>query len=284
MEIVVHSPIYLKGSSAVNEDSMVYPQKYGGEGLEDNEFLVCDGGTGLYGPNDFGGFTGGQMVSGIVKRFFVDEDGPLEKRLEKANKAIQDRMDFYEVDTSKRESRWTATAAAIKIHDDFVECTQIGDSVILTEYLDGTCYPVAGYFDQDIELMVTWKEYAEKGMRPKAIFEKMKPDFIDNRIRVFDEIGNLNGEPESLSGVITGVIPTEGLKSLIIMTDGMVPPKEDPRAQNHWNVLFRLKDEYGFEKAAEYVRNLEESDPMQVLYPRLKMHDDIAAIAIDFKN
>jgi len=300
--ILQFQTLYMDRSPGFNEDSILFPENiYGGDGPDDL-FGVFDGGTGLDEDKSYlkrtGGKTGGQIASETVKRVFIDDDKflsgrckPLEFRAREANWEIQKKMESYGIDTSKRISRWTVTGAAIRIDEDFIECFQIGDSVILAEYIDGRCGPVAGYFDQDIDLMDKWKEHSEHYMSqglelkeiPKKVFEDLEQDFINNRIRVFDEIGNLNGEIESLSGVITGVIPTKGLKSIIITTDGLVLPKKDPKAPNDWNKMFSIYDTDLLSGVFEYVRDMEKSDIGQVLYPRLKMHDDVAAIALRFQ-
>jgi hypothetical protein len=95
--------------------------------------------------------------------------------------------------------------------------------------------------------------------------------------------GTLNGDGASSKFMQASTIDLSEVASIVIITDGMFIPKEDPDGEDDWNYYAQLYKEGGLEKIYSVVRELEKSDPELTKYPRYKLHDDASGVAIDFK-
>ena len=76
----------------------------------------------------------------------------------------------------------------------------------------------------------------------------------------------------------------EGIEHILIFTDGLLIPKEDPRAANDWKMAVKLFLTLGLDGSVNFVRNLQNKDPFCRKYVRYHPYDDIAAIALSRKN
>lgn len=100
------------------------------------------------------------------------------------------------------------------------------------------------------------------------------------RKRVNIDFGTLNGEKEVFRFIITGKIPLDNVKHILLMTDGVKVLQKDPRKDEDMGLLVGLFLKGGVNAMLEYVRNGENSDHECRKYPRTKTHDDATAIAI----
>jgi hypothetical protein len=104
---------------------------------------------------------------------------------------------------------------------------------------------------------------------------------IENRKRMNIEYGALNGDPGFTRFVQTGTLPLKNIAHIVLTTDGLFLPTEDPEAYS-WDQFADLYRAGGLDRIREFVRETEQSDPKCWKYPRFKVHDDIGAIAIRF--
>ena len=71
---------------------------------------------------------------------------------------------------------------------------------------------------------------------------------------------------------------------MLVFTDGLIIPKEDPHAVDDFSTTVKLFQEGGLQKVRDYIRQVENTDPNCWKYPRYKKSDDIAALAISFQK
>ena len=94
--------------------------------------------------------------------------------------------------------------------------------------------------------------------------------------------GTLTGEPEALNFLKTGRESLEKIKHILLFTDGILLPKEDPKSPDDFATFTHLFLKGGLKELKNYVRKIEKSDPYCWKYPRYKQYDDITAVAITF--
>ena len=94
--------------------------------------------------------------------------------------------------------------------------------------------------------------------------------------------GVLNGEPDAVHFLRYGRESLDDVQAVLLFTDGLFLPKEDPHQLDDWSQFVDLYQSGGLSAIHREVRALEQLDPGCRLYPRFKTHDDIAAIAITF--
>lgn len=94
--------------------------------------------------------------------------------------------------------------------------------------------------------------------------------------------GVLNGEESAEFYLKTGEINLDKVRHILLFTDGLIIPKEDPMMKDDWQLFVDLFMRGGLENVRKFVRNLENDDPKCWKYPRYKQHDDITAISLTF--
>lgn len=104
------------------------------------------------------------------------------------------------------------------------------------------------------------------------------------RLQMNISYGVLNGEPEAVNFLHHGRYQLTGITDILLFTDGLFLPKEDPLAGNDWQGLVDLYRHGGLQAVRDHVRLLQRDDPDCRCYPRFKRHDDIAAVAIQFHD
>lgn len=267
-----------QGEGKMNEDTMLTGAR---------RFGVFDGSTGLDGYVDAAGRTGGYLASHLAEEVFREESRPLAEAVEEANKKIASAMEKEGTDTSRKENRWASGFAVVDVDLEAKEFhwTQIMDALILVIYKDGSHKMlVRGDYNHDRNLLTRWKELVDAGATDAGeIRRRLWDETIALRRTQSIGYGALNGEPEALRFVQTGRESLENVAHILVFTDGLMIPKENPRAEDDFNTMTRVFLERGFEGLKRYVRELEESDPQCVRYIRYKRHDDVAAVAISFR-
>jgi len=262
--------IHEKGSSNINEDTLL---------IQDNLFGVFDGATSVDKWQNEQGETGGFLAANIAKEAFAKNDAPLAVLCQRANNAIQKMMEQNNIDLTKKINRWSTSAAIIHLNKESFDWVQIGDSLILVIYNNGSYKLLVTDYDHDEEMMIQWKELADKKI--KDIFQQI-PGLLSLREAMNVMYGILNGEIEMQKFLNKGTESLKDVQHIILFTDGLFIPKEDPRADDDFDMFVKLFLEGGFTKIRDHIRKMEETDPDCWKYPRYKQYDDIAAISISY--
>jgi len=248
--------------------------------IENNIVGVFDGFNSLNKYVDKDGKTGGIIAATIARDIFSKNDKSLKELTIEANKKIKEKMTEFGVDTNEKRNLW-GTIAIGRIKDDKFEWVQIGDSLILVIYKDNSFKILIEDYDHDKEVLTIWKELSNQ--RKENIRELIGKEHLTKlRNKMNITYGCLTGEEKAIDFLKSGVEKLESVKHILLFTDGLIIPKEDPSKEDDWKTFVKLFLEGGLENIKNYVRNLEKDDPKCWKYPRYKQYDDVTAISLSF--
>lgn len=244
-------------------------------------FAVFDGVSSLDGYEDSQGKTGGYIASHTGVEVFRSSHGEgLKALFIAANNEVERLHEEAGIDTSDPIHRFGTTAAVVQIHPNSVELLQCADSIVLVINNEGKARVPLGYHDQDLPAMLEWQRLIQSGIAPAEVHARVRPMTIEKRREVNKTFGTLNGDPRAEKFALHAVIPIENIKHILLLTDGMYLPKEDPAAEEDWQRYADIFLESGLRGLFDTVRSLENSDPDLTRYPRYKLHDDASGIAL----
>ncbi len=260
-----------KGSAELNEDVILQ---------NDNVLGVFDGCTSLHADDLPAGMTGGLIAARIAAETFGLEEGDLVSRAEVANSRIGRAAGGEQLAKKEKHRLWATSAAVVRIEDGFFEYCQIGDCLIMLVRTDGSFTLLTPDTAHDRETLSLWKnsDVAADITIQDLLSDQIRS--IRNNMNIF--YGILNGEPEAVRFLRHGRESLDGVEAVLLFSDGLFLPKEDPHQFDNWSLFVDLYLSGGLPAIHDQVRSLELQDPGCRLYPRFKQHDDIAAIAIKF--
>lgn len=261
--------IFNVGSS--NEDSYL---------IKDNLFAVFDGFNSLDRFKDENGTTGGLIAATIAKNIFSRNQGSLKSLAIEANRKIQEKMLDSKIDTKNKNSLWGTIFAAVRIKNDSFEWTQLADSLILIIFKDKSYKLLTKDFDHGGKVLTIWKKFAVQ--KKENIRELMAEPLAKLRVKTNEAYGVLNGEEAAENFLKTGKEKLQNINHILLFTDGLMIPKEDPFEKDDWKLFVDLFLQGGLENIKNFVRDLQKDDPKCWRYPRYKQHDDITAISLTF--
>lgn len=262
-----------KGSGALCEDVLL---------ADGDIFGVFDGATSL-GKNHFkNGMTGGLLAAELAASAFRKKNGNLLHLAAEANNHIRIALESNKVNVDERHLLWSASGAVVRLHGDRMEFCQTGDAHILLLFEDGTYKLVTPEIDIDRETLLMWKGLGAQndGAIHQILAEKIKAV----RLEMNRSYGVFNGEEEAMDFVNHGYEDMSGVTDVLLFTDGLFFPKENPELSNDWDYFAEMYRRDGLQAMRDYVRRLQMTDAELVRYPRFKVHDDIAAVAIKIKS
>lgn len=257
-----------KGSGALNEDVLL---------TGDELFGVFDGATSLD-TRKFAGLTGGLLAARIAARTFQEESGCLDSLADRANRRIRHALLTENVSMSDRHRLWSTSLAVIRLTADRFEYCQTGDAMILLIHDDGSHRLVVPETDIDRETLHLWQKASPA---PATTIQDLLAEQIHRvRLQMNVSYGVLNGEPEAMRFLRHGYVDLAGVSDILLFTDGLFLPRENPLDSDDWQRLVDLYRNGGLQAVRSHVRRLQRQDPTCRKYPRFKRHDDIAAVAI----
>ncbi|WDP88974.1 MAG: protein phosphatase 2C domain-containing protein [Desulfobacter sp.] len=274
-----------KGTAEINEDCLV---------IQDNIFGVFDGATSLTGRTRFEGKTGGMIASQTAKSVFRRNHYPLKQLACEANDKIMDQMVRHGVNVTRRENLWSTSAAVVRIKDRQLEWIQTGDAFIILIHGDDSHRVLVDREDHDHETLTLWKKLVQKqisrppgrlnGNDPEngipALKRALAPQIKKVRLGMNKNYGVLNGEKKAEHFLNQGKVSLEGVREVLLFTDGLSMPRETPEKHKDFTPLVKDYLSLGLDGVKERIRNKEKTDPQCLAFPRFKCHDDIAAIAV----
>jgi hypothetical protein len=265
-----------KGSSRVNEDRLL---------VAGNIYGVFDGATSLGEDISPGESTGGALAAEIAEKTFRHSQGSLLAAAVEANSRIAKAQICAGVDYSRRHTLWTTSAAVVQIKGNSIEYCQTGDALIMLLYQDEHYRLLTPEIDIDRETLLLWKKLSSSAKDSKeSIYKALDEQIRTVRLEMNRTYGVLNGEKEAVHFINYGLESLKGVTDILLFTDGLYLPKEDPAALSDWDLFVDLYRDNGLQGVRDSVRYMQGSDPGLSLYPRFKMHDDIAAVAIPFTS
>ena len=262
--------IFEQGSSSLNEDNLA---------CADNLFGVFDGASSLV-PDLYQGKTGAWWASHLVSSEFAKNDASLFELGSRANKKLQLKMTAAGVENADRLQCWSTSAAVCRVQEDSVEWLQSGDCQILALGADGECKLLTPFLNHDRPTLQCLKQLIEQNVPEPG--KRLRPQIEKVRRQMNQSYGVFNGETAALDFLQLGSHSLKGVRHLLIFTDGLFPPGEDPAEQPDFCWLAELYLQGGLKNVQQEIRRLECEDPDCRRFPRFKQHDDIAAMAISF--
>jgi serine/threonine protein phosphatase PrpC len=263
-----------QGGSKKNEDNIL---------VSDRVYGVFDGATSFVSMPVKSEYTGGFLASKIAAQTFGEGFASLRDAAIVANNRIWDAMMQAGVDTSDKLSLWSTSLCVVKLHEKSFEWAQIGDSILVVIFRDGSYKILVEEYDHDERDLSEWKRRVEAG--ETQVFESMKEEFFYDTRRGMNEpngYGILNGEEVFEEYLLEGEESLEDVAHILLFSDGMFFPSEDPSTPDDIERIVQTFLKYGVEGWHGAIRAEEESDPDCKKYPRLKKSDDASVIAISF--
>ncbi|TKB25352.1 protein phosphatase 2C domain-containing protein [Desulfopila sp. IMCC35006] len=258
-----------KGSGEFNEDVL----------LEEGDLLgVFDGATSLDKRRFHGGLTGGLLAARTAAGSFQGNRTPLDQQAKEANQNIQRAQREQGIGLDERHKLWSTSLAVVHLAGNRLEYCQTGDALILFVLKDGSYKIITPDIDIDRDTLQMWQEMQ---VSPDARIHEVLADQI-NKVRLEMNVtyGVLNGEPEALAFIRHGYENLADVSDILLFTDGLQLPRENPLEDHDWQSFVKLYRQGGLQAVRDHVRYLQQLDPHCRKYPRFKIHDDIAAVAI----
>jgi len=258
-----------KGSGTLNEDVLLEAG---------NLFGVFDGATSLDGHTLCDGLSGGLMAARTATSVFQRNGSSLVSLAEQANNRIRQTLLKHGIPLGERHRLWSTSMAVIRLRGNRLEYCQTGDSLILFVHHDGSYRLVTPDIDIDRETLGLWRN--SRTSAAATIHELLAEQIQQVRLQMNIDYGVLNGEPEALHFLRHGYEDLDGVSDILLFTDGLFLPRENPLEESDWDGFVELYRLGGLRAVRDQVRRLQQTDPDLKKYPRFKVHDDIAAVAI----
>ena len=260
--------LHEQGSGEQNEDVLLR-----GEDI----FGVFDGATSLEKFYDTGGSTGGLCAARIAANTFRDGSGSLPQIAGKANRLLREAQLRCRIPLHARQRLWSTSLAVVRLGGTALEYCHTGDSMILLLHDDGGHTLLSPELDVDSETLTLWQNAP---LSEQPIHTCLADQIVKVRLEMNVRYGVLNGEPESMHFLRHGRQSLHGITDILLFTDGLALPKADPGQPSDWQSFVDLYRAGGLAAIRDHVRSFQRHDPACRRYPRFKMHDDIAAIAV----
>lgn len=268
-----HSPkvcsILEKGSSDINEDVLLQ---------EANMFGVFDGATSLASCRFQDGLTGGLLAARTAAQSFMADECALDELAKRANHRIGQMQSNYNDGLQDRYKLWSTSCAVVRLIGNRLEYCQTGDALIVFIFKNGTYRVITPDIDIDGKTLQLWKEMQ---VAPDVrIQDALADQILKVRLEMNIRYGVLNGEPEALDFISHGYEDLTDVSDILLFTDGLHIPRENPLKEHDWPLFVETYRRGGLQAVRDYVRHLQRQDTGCRLYPRFKIHDDIAAVSI----
>ncbi len=259
-----------KGSGKVNEDVLLHDGRL---------FGVFDGATSIATDDLPAGLTGGLIAARIAARAFSSRGGDtLLDCAQEANRRINGALDQSGIPESKRYRLWSTSAAVIRLGDDHFEYCQTGDSLVLIIRKDGSFTRLVPEINHDRETLRLWKDArVREGV---TIHDLLQEQIRSVRMEMNVSYGVLNGETKAMDFIRHGRHSLDGIAAILVFTDGLFLPREDPDRENDWQAFVDLYRQGGLQRIHDHIRSVYAEDPDCRRYPRFKQYDDAAAVAV----
>lgn len=248
--------------------------------------------TGAKGQKNHGVRFAAQTAVAAIKEGFTHDLSASDLLLE-ANQEIAKGLKKYGLDPEtsplKRPSA-NATLLRIDKRNKRLDIAQVGDTIGIIVKRGGKAELALPqdpeiYDAQAIALAIKIAQKQKSSLK-KAISDPRVAQLME-KSRAADNLpdgkgsGVLNGSP-LLKRYIRGKEWSLGqIMRVILLTDGLLPPAADFRAEPNWPDIAKIVDRKGLEGLYQLVRDLKNSDPDFAKFPRFKKHDDATGIVID---
>lgn len=255
-----------QGTGLCNEDALM-------ERPEDGLFAVLDGITPLIPWRSADGRTSGAVAAQTVRSYLEGCPAtlPLPEMLLRANDCLRQSMEENGVNLADRGALWGCAGALVRIGPDAVEYGHAGDCLIHAVYEGGEVRELTrdSVATSDGQLLQT---YLSNGRERN---EHVQRALWEARSRANTPEGYtvINGDPALARFLEHGRISRQGLRALLLTSDGLTWPHPNPPIPAYAMMVAEILAR-GLCAYAEYVIALEDGDPDRVRFPRVKHKDD----------
>lgn len=269
---------------------------------EDNKKLVAcvvDGATALAditqaSRSSLSGAWVADVVKDAVKKYFP-ETTSAEKLLLLVNEEVAKNLKLNDVDPENTSAENLPSASGsvfvfINKTTNSIEIAQLGDAICLLILKDGTTKLAfqSPSITEDIEaIRLALKISKDKNISLKEAFlnKEIANCMVRGRSKENDKSGKgygaINGKSSASNYLMSRIEQLDEIKTVIIMSDGMIPPQKNFLDQPDWESVSRLIEEKGSKGLYDYTSKLQLSDPNLIKYPRFKNHDDATCVVIN---
>lgn len=274
---------YIKGSRDLNEDAIIV-------NTQDQIFGVIDGATSVTSYKNVKGETGAFIAAQHLASYFeqVSASKTLKEVVIEANRELRKMMLDSGVDVSKKTDLWSAVFAIVRVNSANIEFIQTGDCMMFATYKDGTIRTLSHDQVTHLDKLTMKKSLKGKklGYSGEELFQFLLPTIRENRNKsnTLEGYSVLNGEEEFENFLEFGTISRANIEKLFLFTDGLGYPVIDIESQPDWHKMIKIIDQDGLVPYTNYLLDLEESDPLCDVYPRLKKSDDKTGIVINLRK
>ena len=254
---------------------------------EDGIYGVFDGASGLTSLNENAretlGLTGGAVASSILAVVMAKPSNQsLRERILSANQRIGAAFEEFVTDSNEVTDRFCTTAGVVRVKEGQIEIVCIADTPVILIKSDGTFEMPVANFDQDVEsLRLLDSLVMGEGLsHDEAMGDpRMKAQLLKKRGEQNQTYGVLNGQAEVEGHIRTASVSSEGVESILIFSDGLIPPAQ-PGEEPDWQLVVDAYIRGGEAEVLSTIRGIEDADPDCIAYPRFKKHDDSAILGI----
>ncbi len=261
--------IFERGSGTLNEDALL---------VADNLYGVFDGATSLCGTTYERNLTGGFLASSLAAAAFSQNDCGLRELAIRANTKIRQQMTALGIDLACKEHLWSTSAAVVRLEANSMEWCQIGDCRIQLLLEDGGSSHLVEPPDHDGETLRLWQQRGSACSEPIGV--AMAAEILAVRRRMNIDFGTLSGEPAAEAFIRSGTVSLQGVRAVLLYTDGLTVPSQVCGLAHDSELFSRLFERGGLKAVRDHVKSLQQEDPDCCRYPRFKPSDDISAIAV----
>lgn len=269
---------------------------------ENDEFLVAavvDGGSALSsittvkGVERLSGLFVSERAADYIQREY-DKASSVEELLLSTNRYIALELQSYGIDPETAGPLVLPTASGVGIvridkKNQTLEIAQVEEVAVLIVEEDGKvrlALPIRTP-PWDVRAMSLAQQIAEeKGITLKEALrdERVGELFVKSRANENAPGGTgsgaLNGRTALKEYIQSVKLPLEGIRSVILLTDGMFPPKKDFSSPPDWEEVSIVVKRDGLKGLYDWVFRLKSSDPELDKYPRAKKHDDASGVTV----
>ncbi|ARI78411.1 PP2C family serine/threonine-protein phosphatase [Halobacillus mangrovi] len=196
-------------------------------------FGVLDGATPLTCFRDKDGHNGAYLAAQLFKKHFLSlpETAELSEEVVKANTKLREEMLANKINVEEGYERWSTCVAVVKIKENELHYAQLGDSMIMTGYEDGT---------SKVLTKDTVEGISERSSRQRERDRKLGIEIPEevyyreplNRLRYNRSMANrengytvANGMKNIEPYIQSGAISLDKVRDVFIFSDGLFLPR-----------------------------------------------------------
>ncbi|MBO9129035.1 protein phosphatase 2C domain-containing protein [Bacillus sp. 165] len=193
---------------------------------------VCDGATPIIPFQDKNGHNGAFLAANLFKQYFetIQEEDSLAAHIMQANQRLREAMLDHRVDVTNKQQLWCTCIAVIRITENNLMFAQLGDSMIVVRYKDGSIRVLTKDTVKGIGERARLKRREERGrgfiVPDESVFADRKQQILYNRTLANTPNGYTvaNGSIEAGQFIQHGIEAIDTIKNILICSDGLFHP------------------------------------------------------------